>query len=316
MMKIFFPILILCVLGSCIPTVEVEDPIVSEKITITTDYSSLMVGEESPIVWSYKNEYGVEMALEPQWNNSNPSVAFITNGNILGLANGQTTIQASTIGIDGQIIESNELLFRVLDDLSELAVVSIVTSTSTMQTGESIQLTYSAKDGNGDNFIGTEVSWISSNQTVATVTNEGLVMALADGSTNIMLTIDGVSSSPLAITVGSTANLKSGEFQNARYSATGMATLMHDASSNLILSFSSDFQTQFLAGTWVYLANSTSGGVVKSSGLPVKNISQNISGAQSFNITTLDPDADLETYKYVIILCEPFGLEMAYAELK
>ena len=44
-------------------------------------------------------------------------------------------------------------------------------------------------------------TWKSSDPTKATVDNTGLVTGVAVGTTNITATVDGVSSSPLALTI-------------------------------------------------------------------------------------------------------------------
>lgn len=309
------PIILLILLGSCIPTVEVDEPMVVEKIEISAMQRNLMVGEAAQIDWVYKNEFGLEAVLTPDWINSNMAVVSVEEGKVTALTDGQAKVKASFIGVDGEQIESNELLFRVLTEMTDLANVTILSDISLLAVGDSLQLIYMAKDGNNEDYEGTTYAWTSSNASVASVSNQGLVEAVMDGSTSIVLTIDGVESEPYVVNVGMLGDIRTGEFEDADYSAKGAVTL-EEISGAVILKFDSNFQTELLVGTWVFMANSIQGGVVKSSGLAVENISENLSGAQSFDLSALDSEIGLDSYKYVVILCEPFGKTMAFAELK
>lgn len=77
---------------------------------------------------------------------------------------------------------------------------------------------------------------------------------------------------------------------------------------------SSNFETSFALGTFIYLANSTSGSSVRSTGLEVAEIKNN--GAKTFNITQIKSNATLTDFKYVVILCKPASLTFGFAELK
>jgi uncharacterized protein YjdB len=314
-MRIIFPILILSVFTGCINEVEVDEPL-PERILIESKTVTMMIGDKLILTTSYWNEFGILTERELNWSSSSPDVASVAQGEVMALSTGQTKITGSILGIDGELIQSNELLLRVIESLSDLASVSINSSQNNPDVNATIQLTYIAKDGNGNNYIGSVIEWKSSNAAVAIVSNDGLVTGIATGVAEITLTIDGISSTPFSIFVGDMQLMRSGIFVRSSYNATGTATLMKDDQGSLILKFSTDFSTQLLLGTYVYMSNSLNGAVIKSSGLSVKDISQSVKGAQSFDITALDKDATLDKYKYVIIFCQPAGITMAYAELK
>ncbi len=74
-----------------------------------------------------------------------------------------------------------------------VALVVVTPSTATLVSlGESVQLNASAQDGSGNSISGKTFTWSSSDESVATVSVSGLVLAIANGATTITATTDGV----------------------------------------------------------------------------------------------------------------------------
>ena len=99
------------------------------------------------------------------------------------------------------------------------------------------------------------------------------------------------------------------------YTATGTVTLRRNEAGDLILSTSADFEVSFAAGTFLYLSNSQDGRVTANDGLEVADVSTTTTGAQTFNVTQVNPDVTVSTYQYVIVLCKPARLTFGAAEL-
>ena len=109
--------------------------------------------------------------------------------------------------------------------------------------------------------------------------------------------------------MGAVAGVRTGTFQSAGgYSTVGSVTV-EESGGKLIVKLSSNFQASVALGTFIYLANSTSGGNVKSAGLDLGPWS---SGANQFDV----PGVPLNQYKFVVVLCKPAGLTFGFAELK
>jgi hypothetical protein len=89
--------------------------------------------------------------------------------------------------------------------------------------------------------------------------------------------------------------------------------ILKEVDGNIILELSSNFETSFALGTFIYMANVTNGSQVRSSGLEVAQITTN--GAKSFNLTAINPGIKLTDYTYVIILCKPATVTFGYAQL-
>ena len=66
--------------------------------------------------------------------------------------------------------------------------------------GETVQLSYTVYDGNGEVIPGAGVSWSSADDAVATVSTTGLVTAVGNGNTRIMASSGEVSES-ITVTV-------------------------------------------------------------------------------------------------------------------
>src|SRR5437763_10160485 len=76
---------------------------------------------------------------------------------------------------------------------SPVASVSGAPSAATVPVGQSVQLSATPKDANGNALSGRAVTWSSSNTSVANVDGNGLVTAAAAGSATITATSEGQS---------------------------------------------------------------------------------------------------------------------------
>lgn len=72
------------------------------------------------------------------------------------------------------------------------SVVVTPGNTTLVSLGETVQLTASARDANGNPVSGKSFTWASSDATVVTVSSTGSATAVADGSATITATTDGV----------------------------------------------------------------------------------------------------------------------------
>ena len=100
------------------------------------------------------------------------------------------------------------------------------------------------------------------------------------------------------------------------YTTVGIVTLRQNEAGEIILSTSDDFEVSFAAGTFLYLSNSEAGPATFTGGLEIADVSNTPTGAQSFNVSQVDPNVTLSTYQYVVVLCKPFRLTFGTAELK
>lgn len=85
---------------------------------------------------------------------------------------------------------------------------------STAEGHNTVKLTASVQDSDGNEITDRTVEWVSDNEAVASVDETGLVRAISDGQANITATADGVKSEPCAVTVDSQAPAVEGAIIN------------------------------------------------------------------------------------------------------
>jgi uncharacterized protein YjdB len=85
-------------------------------------------------------------------------------------------------------------------DSEPVATLTVTPPSATIPPGGSVQLQASVKDAAGATLTGQEVTWSSSDEDVATVSETGLVSGVSEGAASIIAAIDGKSGSA-AVTV-------------------------------------------------------------------------------------------------------------------
>jgi uncharacterized protein YjdB len=129
------------------------------------------------------------------WSSSNTSVAIAdVNGNVTGIAPGSATITATSEG------QSGTAAITVTN--VPVNTVTVSPASASIQQGQTVQLTATAKDANGQPLTGRVLTWSSNNTSVATVNSSGLVTSGAAGSATITAASEGKSGTS-AITVTS-----------------------------------------------------------------------------------------------------------------
>ncbi len=294
--------------GACIGVDYLDDPIIGESIEITPNPIAVLVGKTEIAKVAFKDKYGIEQEANPIWTTMSPEIASVdSKGIVTGLKPGQTFLIAAHSTV------KDTALVTVVGDISKVAKVEVSESVTNLSIGQSVTLVALVKNVNDQPISGKAVVWKSSDDLIISITSGGIATAKANGLASVVAEVDGITSNPIQITVGST--IRTGAFaKSGGYEASGTCNLRLE-SNKLILNFNSDFKTSFALGTFIYLSNtSTSASTVKSAGLELGQITKN--GVHSFDVTALNSSVKLDDYKYVIILCKPATVIFGYAELK
>jgi Bacterial Ig-like domain (group 2). len=239
---------------NCVGTDYLDDPIIGERIEVSETQVALKRDQSVTLTARFFDKYGIPRNEPITWTSSSPLIAAIDPGGVVkALSPGQAMIVAS-VGTT----ESASVNINVVLDETQVALVE-VTSPSGKQSlniGESIQLTVALKNINNEVLTGKTIQWFSENSAIAQVSSTGVVTGVANGIVDIHAKSEGVKSNIVNFSIGGG---KSGNFISAGgYKAIGMASLKV-VGTNLILELSSNFETSFALGTFVYMANSTNG---------------------------------------------------------
>ncbi|MEL7569205.1 MAG: fibronectin type III domain-containing protein, partial [Eubacteriaceae bacterium] len=113
------------------------------------------------------------------WSSSNTNIATVSDAGLVnGISKGAVTITATTD--DGNLIAQ-----RTLEIIQPVTGISLNTSSEELEIGNQLQLTPTVLPANASD---TSVTWTSSNTSIATVSNTGLVTAVRSGEAQITVT--------------------------------------------------------------------------------------------------------------------------------
>jgi uncharacterized protein YjdB len=165
------------------------------SVTVTPVTTSLTVGGTGQLTATDKDANGTVLTGRAvSWTTSNSSIVWVNgNGQLTANGAGTATITATSGGQTGTATVS----------VSQVAVASVAVTpgTASLTPGQTVQLTATAYDANGNALTGRAVTWSSSPAAVATVSGTGLATAVAVGTAKLTATIGGQSGSS-SITVG------------------------------------------------------------------------------------------------------------------
>ncbi len=292
--------------SGCIGVDYLEDPVIGERIEVSTLQAALMPTQNLQLAAVYFDKYGNESEVMLQWASNAPQIASVDeNGRVNAIATGQAVITASF-----QTVLSEPITINVVSDENAVASVVISSPVTMVEIGENVSLTAVVNNINGLPLTGRTIEWFSENGSIVTVDATGELTAISNGIAGVHAKSEGVKSNSIDFAIGSD---RAGTFVPAGgYNAEGMATLKLEG-GNLILSLSDNFKTSFALGTYIYLSNSTSGSETFSKGVEVAQIFSN--GARTFDISSIDPNIGLFDYRYIIILCRPARVTFGFADL-
>lgn len=118
---------------------------------------------------------------EVTWSSSKKDVATIDGGKVTGVAEGTTTITATTK--DGNHSATKEI--KVTAKPAVVKTVTVTGDKKTVEIGKTITLTAKVE---GENSPSQEVTWKSADDKIATVTEKGEVKGVAEGKVKITAT--------------------------------------------------------------------------------------------------------------------------------
>ncbi len=167
-------------------------PVASVAVTPAT--AGLQSGQTAQLTATPKDASGNPLSGRVvTWASDNTAVATVNgSGLVTAVAAGSANITATSEGKSGTAAITVATI--------PVASVTVAPPSASVTAGNTVQLTATPKDANGNPLSGRVVTWASDNTAAATVSGSGLVTGVAVGSANITATSEGKSGTA-AITV-------------------------------------------------------------------------------------------------------------------
>lgn len=287
--------LFLLLLSACIGEDVVPD---APQLQILNTVSDLKVLQTHQFDYSFS----IAFEIEPDnivWSSDNEAVLRIdTSGRALATASSGSAKITATAMYRGDIMATNEVSVQVTAYDPILRITNPITS---IAQADSYQLNYLFIDELSSESTPNSLTWTSSNESILTVNNEGLLNGIAEGTAVISLTTNhngNTLSEQIQIVVSSSTEtaegVRFGELSSSSVAMlAGSFELTVNESEELVISFEDNYLVDnSLAGLYIYLSNSPSSlaGAVEIGEVTV------FSGAHQYTV----PGVALLDYNYVV----------------
>ena len=180
--------------GDGVLVIRPSVPVVAVQVSL--DSTTLLVGRTSTARALVSDAVGEPVVGRPiTWSmRGSPTVASVNSlGTVTALTPGGVAIIATVDGISGE-----DSLTVVAPSVAPVTRVEVTLDAPTVPTGRTTQARFRAYDAAGSTLPGKSVSWsISPTSASATISNLGVVTAVAVGSAQVAGVVDGVAGSAL-----------------------------------------------------------------------------------------------------------------------
>jgi len=166
-------------------------PIPVASVSVTPPSANLIVGATQQLAVETRDAGGQLLTGRVvTWSSNNFAVASVSaSGLVTAVSVGGATISATS---EGQTGTSSITVAPV-----PVASVAVSLTANSISAVGASQATATALDASGGVLTGRAIAWSSSNPAVATISNQGLITAVAVGTTNIIATSEGKSGSAI-----------------------------------------------------------------------------------------------------------------------
>ena len=163
-------------------------------VGVTFGSSSIEVGQTTQATATVRDYQDRILVRVVTWSSSDNGVATVSpTGQVTGVAPGTALITASRAGKTG----SGTITVTAIgaSGVAPVASVSVALAAASLSPGQTTQATAIVYDSTNNVLTGRVVTWSSGNAAIATVSNAGVVTAVASGNTSITATSEGKSGS-------------------------------------------------------------------------------------------------------------------------
>ena len=173
-----------------------QTPVAVESVSFAQESVSLVRGNTVKVEYVTAPAGSYDRAVA--WSSSDATVATVENGNVLGVYQGEGSKTATIKVTLGTGANAKEATIAVEVFGEEIHAGSVeLASTASVYVGKTVQLTATTTPA----MVSDVAQWSSSDETVATVDNKGLVSGLKAGTANITVRYNENVSATCAVTV-------------------------------------------------------------------------------------------------------------------
>ncbi len=203
------------------------------NVTVSVQ-GALVVGQSTTASAVVTDPSGVPLpGRSPSWSSRNPGTAIVSAaGLVTGISAGSTVIDAVIDGMQGSA--------NVQVASAAIGSISVSLSVAGGNPGQAATATAMVTDVTGNSVTGKVITWSSSNATVATISQLGIITAVAHGTTTITAASEGKSgSSSFVVTAPSaaavaTVNLAVANPRPSVGLTSQVNATLHDAAGNIL----------------------------------------------------------------------------------
>src|SRR6266513_873520 len=142
-------------------------------VSVAPTAATILVGATTQLQATTTDSLGsVLTGRTVTWASSNSAVTVDGNGLVRGAGAGSATITVTNVPV---------------------ATVTVAPTSANLQTGQTVQLTATARDASGNVLSGRVITWSSNSSSVASVNGSGMVTGAGAGSATITATSEGQS---------------------------------------------------------------------------------------------------------------------------
>jgi len=163
--------------------------VVAASVAVKPDSVAVAVGDTTRLTSTVRDAAdAIITGRAVSWSTSDTSIAVVSSAGLVTARRiGLAIVMASCDGV------STTAKVLVTAAIVPTASISITPTTGTVNTGQTLQLSATASDANGNVLSGRTFAWASSNPQVGTVSASGLVTGVAPGTVSVTATTDGKS---------------------------------------------------------------------------------------------------------------------------
>jgi uncharacterized protein YjdB len=155
-------------------------------VRISTTHRSMLVGEVAQLTAEPLDAGGSVLSDRPiTWTSSDASIATVTeSGLVTAVSVGGAIITASS--------EGKSAVASITVSEVPVASIAVTPTVSDLVAGQTTQLSVELRSASGSPLTGRAITWSTSSSDVATVSSDGLVTAVGQGTATITATSEGV----------------------------------------------------------------------------------------------------------------------------